>query len=492
MTKDDMKNKIIKELQFFKGIDFHEEEHFYTINNYRFGISATSLIETYAQEFDSDGISQMVANKRGISQKEVLDEWKKENEFSCIKGSCIHLKAQSLWMGTNYEIDYNTIDDTIDKDRLKKEYDIMSKQATDFYNDYKDMYDMIQDEFIVWSKEFDIAGSIDGIMYNKNTQQCCILDFKSNKDLQFKSKYRKKMKVPLHELDDVNGQHYYVQLSIYKYLIEKYTNIKVDELFIVYFNINADSYEIIEIPYLKKEVEEILENRRVKNMNGMGVLLMGASGSGKSTSLRNLPAEETAIINITNKPMPFRNKDNKKIVCLKDFNADSYDELYKQIIKAIQGTKKRIVVVDDSSYMMSFENFEKATNKGYDKFTTMAKNYYDLIKSAISCDGEKIVYIITHEEVDDVNQLYRPKTIGRMLSNQLVIEGLFSIVLRSVYKNGEYIFQTQNDGTSVCKSPMDMFEQKEMPNDLYEVDKLIREYYGFKPLNEKVESEEEK
>ena len=487
MIKDDMKNKIIKELQFFKGIDFHEEQHFYTLNDYRFGISATSLIETYAQEFDSDGISQMVANKRGISQKEVLDEWKKENEFSCIKGSCIHLKAQSLWMGTDYEIDYNTIDDTIDKGRLKKEYDIMSKQATDFYNDYKDMYDMIQDEFIVWSKEFDIAGSIDGIMYNKNTQQCCILDFKSNKDLQFKSKYRKKMKVPLHELDDVNGQHYYVQLSIYKYLIEKYTNIKVDELFIVYFNINADSYEIIEIPYLKKEVEEILENRRVKNMNGMGVLLMGASGSGKSTSLRNLPAEETAIINITNKPMPFRNKDNKKIVCLKDFNADSYDELYKQIIKAIQGTKKRIVVVDDSSYMMSFENFEKATNKGYDKFTTMAKNYYDLIKSAISCDGEKIVYIITHEEVDDVNQLYRPKTIGKMLSNQLVIEGLFSIVLRSVYKNGEYIFQTQNDGTSVCKSPMDMFEQKEMPNDLYEVDKLIREYYGFKPLNEKSE-----
>ena len=491
MTKDDMKNKIIKELQFFKGIDFHEEQHFYTINDYRFGISATSLIETYAQEFDSDGISQMVANKRGISQKEVLDEWKKENEFSCIKGSCIHLKAQSLWMGTDYEIDYNTIDDTIDKDRLKKEYDIMSKQATDFYNDYKDMYDMIQDEFIVWSKEFDIAGSIDGIMYNKNTQQCCILDFKSNKDLQFKSKYRKKMKVPLHELDDVNGQHYYVQLSIYKYLIEKYTNIKVDELFIVYFNINADSYEIIEIPYLKKEVEEILENRRVKNMNGMGVLLMGASGSGKSTSLRNLPAEETAIINITNKPMPFRNKDNKKIVCLKDFNADSYDELYKQIIKAIQGTKKRIVVVDDSSYMMSFENFEKATNKGFDKFTTMAKNYYDLIKSAISCDGEKIVYIITHEEIDDVNQLYRPKTIGKMLSNQLVIEGLFSIVLRSLYKNGEYIFQTQNDGTSVCKSPMDMFEQKEMPNDLYEVDKLIREYYGFKPLNNNEDKKEE-
>ena len=70
--------------------------------------------------------------------------------------------------------------------------------------------------------------------------------------------------------------------------------------------------------------------------------------------------------------------------------------------------------------------------------------------------------------------------------------GAYECIIRKaeVYKNGEYIFQTQNDGTSVCKSPMDMFEQKEMPNDLFEVDKLIREYYGFKPINEKVEEVE--
>ena len=473
MTKDEMKNKIIEELQFFKGIDFHEEEHFYTINDYRFGISATSLIETYAQEFDSDGISQMVANKRGISQKEVLDEWKKENEFSCIKGSCIHLKAQSLWMGTDYEIDYNTIDDTIDKDRLKKEYDIMSKQATDFYNDYKDMYDMIQDEFIVWSKEFDIAGSIDGIMYNKNTQQCCILDFKSNKDLQFKSKYRKKMKVPLHELDDVNGQHYYIQLSIYKYLIEKYTNIKVDELFIVYFNINADSYEIIEIPYLEKEVEEILENRRVLGMKSIAVLLIGGSGSGKTTSFRNMPANETAIINVTNKPLPYRDK-GQKVVSTRD---------YSQIMSAIKGTKKKAIIIDDSGYLMSFENFDKANVKGYDKFTTMAQNYYKLIESARDLDNEKICYIVMHEELDEDGKL-KPKAIGKMLNQQLCIEGLFTIVLRYKYENGQYLIQTKTDGSSVVKSPIDLFEDNEIPNDLYEVDKKIRNYYGFSQLEE--------
>ena len=469
MTKDE----IIKELKYFKGIDFHEEEHFYTLNDYRFGISATSLIETYAQEFDSDGISQMVANKRGISQQEVLDEWKKENEFSCIKGSCIHLKAQSLWMGTDYEIDYNTIDDTIDKDRLKKEYDIMSKQATDFYNDYKDMYDMIQDEFIVWSKEFDIAGSIDGLMYNKHTQQCCILDFKSNKDLQFKSKYRKKMKVPLHELDDVNGQHYYIQLSIYKYLIEKYTNIKVDELFIVYFNINADSYEIVEIPYLKKEVEEILENRRVLGMQSIAVLLIGGSGSGKTTSFRNMPASETAIINVTNKPLPYRDK-GQKVVSTRD---------YAQIMSAIKGTKKKAIIIDDSGYLMSFENFDKANVKSYDKFTIMAQNYYKLIESARDLDNEKICYIVMHEELDEDGKL-KPKAIGKMLNQQLCIEGLFTIVLRYKYENGQYLIQTKTDGSSVVKSPIDLFEENEIPNDLYEVDKKIRNYYGFAQLEE--------
>lgn len=215
-------------------------------------------------------------------------------------------------------------------------------------------------------------------------------------------------------------------------------------------------------------------------MNSLGVLLMGGSGTGKSTSLRNLPAEETAIINVTNKPMPFRNKNGIKII-----NCNNYE----QMIKAILGTKKRIIVIDDSSYMMTFENFDKATNKGYDKFTTMAVNYYDLITTPQKCDGEKIIYFITHEEVNE-DMIARPKTIGKMLSQQLVIEGLFTVVLRSILKNNEYVFQTHNDGTSVCKTPIDMFEEDFIPNDLSEVDKIIREYYGFKPISEKIEKVE--
>lgn len=462
-----MKNEIIKELQYFKGIKFHEKGHFYTLDDYRFGISATSLIETYAQEFDSNSVSQMVANKRGITQQEVLNEWKKENEFSCIKGSCIHLKAQSLWMNTNYEIDYNKIDDNIDKERLKKEYDIMSKQAINFYDDYKDIYDMIQDEFIVWSKEFDIAGSIDGIMYNKYTQQCCILDFKSNKDLQFESKYHKKMKVPLHKLDDVNGQHYYIQLSIYKYLIEKYTNIKVDELFIVYFNTNAKDYEIIPIPYMEKEVIKILENRRVKDMKSVPVLIIGKSGSGKSASLRNFKKDEIAIANVLGKPLPFKS----------DLDAPKVDD-YNVILKAIEKTDKKVIVIDDAGYLLTNEFMNKSSVKGYDKYNELANNFWNLINGIKNIDGGKTVYLIMHEDQDEFGNV-KPKTIGKLLDDKVNIQGIFTICIRAMYENNNYIFRLKTNGQDCVKTPIGMFDSEEMENDLKVVDEKIREYYDL-------------
>lgn len=491
MTIEEIKEK----LKVFDKYEFIEDGHYYLCNGKRVGISTTGLIHQYSQEFDSDKMSSIVAKKRGISQQEVLEEWRIENLHSTIKGSMIHEYAQSLWEQKEYIFDYSQVPQEIDLERLKSDIAKLIPQADNFYNDYKDMYSLIGCEMYLGDEEYDECGATDQLMFNNYTQEIAVWDYKSNKEIVYKTKYNQKMKIPLQKFDDVNHIHYSLQLCDYAYKITKNTGLEISEKMLIHFDITKDNYTIIEPLDMMEEAKEILENRRVKNMNGMGVLLMGASGSGKSTSLRNLPAEETAIINITNKPMPFRNKDNKTIVTLKDFQKGdekelSYEELYKRIIATIKSTKKKIIVIDDSSYMMAFENFEKATNKGYDKFTTMAKNYYDLIKSAISCGDEKIVYVITHEEIDDANQLYRPKTIGKMLSNQLVIEGLFSIVLRSDYKNGEYIFQTQNDGTSVCKSPMDMFEQKEIPNDLIEVDKLIREYYGFKPINEKLEEVE--
>lgn len=470
------KEEYLKELnKAFGNFIFFEEDHHYEYKEQRIGMSVTRLIEEYTNEFDADSIAERVALKENKSVQEVLDEWKTKNIISCEKGHLGHLYAQNLWSNTNTLEDIKNV-----SNGLKTLLEPILKQADNFYEDYQERLEHLADEFVIGSEEYDIASAIDHLFINKLTGDLVLVDYKTNSDIHKTEKYAKSMKIPLSHLKDFTLNHYYLQLSLYKYIVEKYTNLEISEMFIVYFSENIKNYEIIEIPYLKDEVEKILENRRVKNMNSIGVLLMGASGTGKSTSLRNLPTEETAIINVTNKPMPFRNKNGLKIVTCTN---------YEQMINAIIKTDKRIIVVDDSSYMMTFENFEKATQKGYDKFTTMAINYYNLIETPKKCDGEKIIYFITHEEIDE-NGISHPKSIGKMLSQQLVIEGLFSIVLRSMQKENQYVFQTHNDGTSVCKSPIDMFEDDFIPNDLAEVDKTIREYYGFKPINEKLDNKE--
>ena len=476
MTKEEYLKELNKAFGDFK---FYEEDHHYEYKGERVGISVTRLIEDYCNEFDAETIAERVAVRDNKTVQEVLDEWEYKNKFACEKGSTCHEFAQSLWSGNEY-----TFKEFDNSEGYFIATELITTQACNFHNDYEDRLEHLADEYVIGSEEYNLASAIDHLFINKLTGGLVLVDYKTNSDIYKDQKYYKnshkkppKMKVPLHNIDDFTIKHYHIQLSIYKYLVEKYTNLKIEEMFIVYFSENIKNYEIIEIPYLKKEVEMILENRRERNMNSIGILLMGGSGTGKSSSLRNLPAEETAIINVTNKAMPFKNKNNIKVV-----NCNNYE----QMIKAILGTKKRIVVVDDSSYMMTFENFDKATNKGYDKFTNMAVNYYNLITTPQHCQGEKIIYFICHEEIDE-NMVAHPKTIGKMLSQQLVIEGLFTVVLRSLIKNNEYVFQVHNDGTSVAKSPMDMWEEDFIPNDLLEVDKVVREYYGFKPITEKTE-----
>lgn len=471
-------DEILEELKAFDGFKFFSNGHYYTYNDKRIGTSSTKLIHNYTQPFETEKMAEKVAVKENKTASEILKKWQIENKFSTTKGTILHELAQAMWCGRSYDIDYKSVDKDIDKQRLEEAINNTYPQIQQFFVDNVDRFEVIAEELIVGSEEYDIAGAVDMLFRNKLTNEIVMIDFKTNKEIKRKGFKGAKMQVPLQNLGDCNYSHYSLQLELYKYLIEKYTNLTISEHFIVYFNENADKYEIIETLNVKDEVIKILENRRIKGMESVGVILMGGSGTGKTTSLRNLPAKETVIVNVTNKPMPFKNKNGIQVVNCVDYN---------QIIKAIISTDKKIIVIDDSSYLMAFENFEKATIKGYDKFTTMAVNYYNLLKVTNQCNGEKIIYIVTHEEIDE-NGIAHPKTIGKMLSQQLVIEGLYTIVLRSMYKNETYIFQTQNDGTSVCKSPIDMFESREIPNDLAKVDEIIRDFYGFKKISN--ESEE--
>ena len=220
------------------------------------------------------------------------------------------------------------------------------------------------------------------------------------------------------------------------------------------------------------------------------VLIIADSGTGKSTSIRNLDPKETFIINIANKPLPFKgwkknytniSKENPKGNMTSASSASG-------IVKAMQHVNDKMpqvktLVIDDWQYMSSFEYFDRASEKGYDKFTQIAANLAQVAKMPKDMREDLTIFFLTHsEESTDVNghRRVKAKTIGKMIDNALTLEGLFSIVLfgrvKKMEDSLEYGFDTQNNGENTCKSPMGMFEESFIPNDLQFVKNCITNY----------------
>lgn len=207
---------------------------------------------------------------------------------------------------------------------------------------------------------------------------------------------------------------------------------------------------------------------------GLPVLILGESGSGKSTSLRNFNKDELVIYNVAGKPLPFRGGTQL-------LRADNVS--YNTIMQNMSKKKFRCYVIDDSQYLLAFELFGRVAEKTYDKFTEMAVHFYDLIQFVIrQMPPDCIVYFLHH--TDDIDGKVKAKTVGKMLNEKLTVEGLFSIVLMAKNLDGRYIFRTHSDGRDTVKTPMDMFGQDEIDNDLKAVDAAIREYYSMKGLKE--------
>lgn len=463
-----MKEKYLQKLEVFKDFKFFENGHYYEFKGKRVGISVTRLIEEYTNEFKQMEVAEMVASKQNKSVFEILDEWKYKADFACVKGSTCHEFAQSLWSGNEYK--ELTFDNST---KYLGAVDKIKEQAKMFKKDFEDILEHLADEFVIGSSEYDIASAIDHLFVNKITGELVLVDYKTNSILkgyndEVKNRaYTKKMKIPLDKIDDDSLHHYYIQLSIYKYLLEKYADVKVSDMFIVYFSENLEKYETIEIPYLKLEVEQILENRRVKNMNSVPVLLIGKSGSGKSTSLRNFTREEVAVVNVLGKPLPFKS----------DIKAPKCDD-YNQILKAIAGTKKKTIVIDDANYLITNEFMNKSSVKGFDKYNEMGNNFFNLINGIKNIEGGKVVYLIMHEDSDE-NGNIKPKTIGKLLDDKVNIQGMFTICIRSMFDNGNYLFRLKTNGQDCVKTPFGMFDSDTMENDLKAFNEVVRAYYDL-------------
>ena len=209
---------------------------------------------------------------------------------------------------------------------------------------------------------------------------------------------------------------------------------------------------------------------------GKATIIMGRSGSGKSASLRNIN-EDTFVINVNNKPLPFRYKDNEK---LKIMACNDYLKI-KAALKAAYDKGIRVAVIDDAGYLMTdkFMNGHRQAkgNSQFDLYNEIADNYYSLIKCVTDeLPDDMLVFVTMHEEMNDMGYS-KPKTIGKLLDDKVCVEGMFTIVLHAMKLDGKYVFATNTDGLDVTKSPIGMFDEEYIDNDLQLVINKIREYY---------------
>lgn len=224
---------------------------------------------------------------------------------------------------------------------------------------------------------------------------------------------------------------------------------------------------------------------------GQGILVIAESGSGKSTSIENLDPKETFIINVANKPLPFRGWKSKYKVWTKEDTSGNMANVSSPaaIQKVVQHLNERRpdiknIVIDDFQYMSSFEFFDRSDEKGFEKFTQIGASIARISRMPKDLREDLMVFILTHsEEGTDIEgrKKFKAKTIGKMVDEKLTLEGLFSIVLFAKAKKDKegvmrYIFETQNNGDNTCKSPKDMFEDFEIPNDLQLVRQAILDY----------------
>lgn len=208
---------------------------------------------------------------------------------------------------------------------------------------------------------------------------------------------------------------------------------------------------------------------------GLGVLICGESGSGKSASLRNFEREEVMVFSLHKTRLPFKKQLNIKI--LDDMAYTERYDVIKSYMRQLQD-KCKVFVIDDCDYLMFFEQQQRLNERGYDKYVEIADKYVGLKKFCKELKDDVIVYFLSHVELDKDTGKARAITAGHMIDKQLgTYEALFENVLLCEARDGKHVFITKSDGTNTAKTAMDMFEESVIDNDLKYVDEKIREYY---------------
>jgi hypothetical protein len=210
----------------------------------------------------------------------------------------------------------------------------------------------------------------------------------------------------------------------------------------------------------------------------ISTVILGESGSGKSASMRNMDPATTLLIQVVKKPLPFRSKGWSYLSATNKTGNIIVSDDWQAISAMMRKTQRKVVVVDDFQYVLANEFMRRSDERGYDKFTEIAKHAWELFNVANTLPDDVRVYLMSHTQTNEQGDI-KLKTIGKMLDEKITPEGLFTIVLRTIVTDKDYFFSTRNNGHDTVKTPMQMFESERIGNDLEAVDKAICAYYDL-------------
>lgn len=239
------------ELNKFNEVSFESETHRYLVNGVQY-VSATTILSKFHKPFNSDLVAERTAIKRGVSKQSLLNEWKYSADYSKCKGTELHSFAEFKWQCKEYKFGSHSYE------RMDVVLEDLKKMYNKFYKSAKKFLIPVKSEFIVYDKEYEIAGMIDQIFYNTKDNCLDIWDWKTNKEIKRNNSYNEKLLKPIDHLDACEFYEYALQLSLYRYIIEKNTNLKIGNLYICWFNEKQPDYEIIKVPYLETEIKNLL------------------------------------------------------------------------------------------------------------------------------------------------------------------------------------------------------------------------------------------
>jgi ATP-dependent exoDNAse (exonuclease V) beta subunit len=255
---------IYKELSVFNKVKYHDEPHLYFIGDKQL-VSGTTFVGMYKEKFDSKSMAEKVAKKKGISVEEVLAEWDFKGGIARTKGTLLHAFAENYWMNKVFPVDLGKHEEQYPS--ITERYEECKRMFLDFYNEAKDGLYPVALELVVADEETGLSGMIDGLFWSKKLNGLIIGDYKTSREINSSSKYKKRMKAPINFLHECELVAYSIQLYLYKYIIEKNTNLKIVGCFLIHIHEEQEHYSLIEcLKYddiIKLLIKDYLLNKKV-------------------------------------------------------------------------------------------------------------------------------------------------------------------------------------------------------------------------------------